>query len=261
MFEKFIKDKGIDLHIFDPLNYYITILEEENLRIEEVAKRLNANIIENNLKENPKIIKSPFNTEEINALHRKVQHEKLAFGVTIKEYIQKFFTNIIFDESNFNNYIFNGKAYNEFILSQKPFNTREIILYIIENYGINEDYLSLQQIQLLTKFAVPAEQLKNKEINTVGKTGMRMFTMNPNAVRGITQFAQIVIGGEIPSFAIGWEHPKEGHEYTDGIIRSMTWYNKGKITVYFYNEEQLNKFFNAIFLPTKDIFKTLRLED
>jgi hypothetical protein len=244
---KIKEEKGINVDLFKPLDDYFFYLKSFNEKTEEIAKTLTENL----KNEIDFSYNMPFSIYEIQALNSKFDEVKQEKANKIKYVIAKKFPNLMFDDSKFYS----------FVSSLSEFSSEKIINYFLETYGIDEDYLSLIQIQekVLKAVPYPAYETKNpSDIPKVGKKGIRFETSDKQKVKAISQFVQIIIGKEDPSYAKGWRNPEEGEQFSNELIESMHFYKKSNVTIVFLTESHLNKFLTYLFKTPQEIMELIK---
>jgi ABC-type glycerol-3-phosphate transport system substrate-binding protein len=245
--EQIKKEKGINSDLFKPLDEYFANLNSFNEKTKEIAKTL----FENLKDEIDFSYNMPFNVYDIQALDSKFREEMQDKADKIKFVIAKKFSNLIFDDPQFYS----------FVRSLPEFSSEQIINYFIQTYGIEEDYLSLIQIQEKVLKSVPYPAFESKipsEIPKVGKKGLRFETSDKQKVKAISQFVQIILGKEDPSYAKGWQNPEEGNQYSNELIESMHFYKKSNVTIVFLTESHLNKFLSYLFKSPQEIMELIK---
>jgi hypothetical protein len=245
--DKIKEEKGINVDLFKPLDDYFFNLKLFNEKVKEIAKTLTENL----KNEIDFSYNMPFNIYDIQALDSKFEQEKRDKANNIKYTLSKKFPNLIFDDPKFYS----------FVRSLPEFSSEKIINYFIETYGIEEDYLSLIQIQEKVFKALPyhAFETRNPEdIPKIKKKGLRFDTYNKYEVKAISQFAQIVLGKEDPSYAKGWQNPEEGEQFSDELIESMHFYKRSNVTIVFLTESHLNKFLTYLFKTPQEIMELIK---
>jgi hypothetical protein len=252
-----MKEKWLFSDTFNYLDLYFSDLKSFNSRTKNIAEMLISDLKKDfQLEYKLKMVfdfNLPFNKNEINSIDEKYLETVLDKAHKIKQLIQSKFPNLTIDD----------ELFSKFVKSQEQFNSEEIIYYLIDNYGVEEDLISLTQIQQTVRKSLPyigEERISNTDdLILIGKNGLRFETWHHSNVKAISQFAEIVIGKEYPSYAKGWEIPVLGNSYEgNACFKSMHFYKTGNVTILFHDPEDLKKFSECIFKTTNEIMEMIK---
>jgi hypothetical protein len=252
--EELIVAKGLTVDCFDELNEAVKALEENVERFERIHQNLVENMKRCEIFEEAYDYLLPITEHDITKMKWDIKEHEMQYARGIKYIVQKCFRNVEFD----------GHEYENYIKSQEKFDARKIMFHLFEEYGADEDYLSLVDIQNNVINSLPKQDGSYwgdkitcpEELVKSNKKGLKFLTSQHKNISSIIKFADIVIGNMKPSECVRYVVPEGGKAY-GGNIKTLNHYKNGSVVINFNSLEDCKKYGEAIFTDPKELMKTI----